>query len=133
SAKVALERVGIRSLINPSPREISLALRELPDRDIFVIREKSETEREKSELADLESAWVDTYFESTRGRIPFPPEEVGRTLATALASGGMSISHILMHAGRRGVRDELKPLLESTVSGLRIPGTHSSNEHVNEV
>ena len=65
--------------------------------------------------------------------IPFPREEVGRSLATALASGEVSISHLLMHAGRRGVRDEVRPLLESTISGLRIPGSHSFNEHVEEV
>jgi len=133
SAKGTLARAGIKSLINPSPRETSLALRELPDLDLFIIRERSDIEREKSELADPEGAWVDTYFESTRGRIPFPREEVGRSLATALASGEVSISHLLMHAGRRGVRDEVRPLLESTISGLRIPGSHSFNEHVEEV
>lgn len=132
NAKEALKEVGLRTLLEPSRNETRLALREFPERDIFIVRELSEV-REGSGLADLETAIVDTYFESTRNRIPFPPEEVGRMIAKLVLSNRLSLSHLLMHAGRRGIRPEFRTIIENLVPDLVLTGPHLRNEKVTTV
>ncbi len=133
SAREALREVGLRALLRPSREEIRLALEEFPEDDLFVLREISDFRGESNGVADLERALVDTYFETTRKRIPFPPEELGRIASRAISTGRVNVSHLLMLAGRRGVKGELRTVLERSMHGLRVPGAHVSNRKVESV
>jgi len=133
NARGALKESGLRCLLKPSRNEIKLALEEFPEKDVFVIRESSDFEGEVGGVADLERALVDTYFEATRGRIPFPPEEVGRMVSKAIATRKVNISHLLELAGRRGIKGEFRTILENLVPDLKLPGLHVRNDKVDAV
>jgi hypothetical protein len=133
NAMEALKEARLRCLLRPSRNEISLALNEFPERDLFVIRESSDIEGEVDGVAVLERALVDTYFEATRRRIPFPPEEFGRIATNIFATRKVSISHLLMLAGRRGIRSELRTIIEKLLPDLELSGAHTTNEHVESV
>lgn len=133
NAKEALAGAGLRCLLKPSRDEMKLALQEFPEIDLFVIRESSNFDGEVRGVADLERALVDTYFETTRRRIPFPPEELGRIASNAISTDRISISHLLMLAGKRGIKAELRTILENLVPDLKLPGRHTRNDKVEAV
>lgn len=133
NAMEALKKARLRSLLRPSRDEINLALREFPENNLFVIRESSDIEGEAGVIAELERALVDTYFETTRKRIPLPPEEFGRMVSNAFATKKVSISRLLMLAGRRGVKSEMRTVLEKLEPDLKLLGPHRKNENVERV
>lgn len=128
-----LKRRGLTCLVAPSKGEIELALELFPDKDIFVARETMNLNGGRDGLAGLERALVDTYFETTRQRIPFPPEEFGRMISKIASSVPIDVSHALMLAGRRGVKKELRTVLEHLLPGLRLHGQHTMNGRVGRV
>lgn len=132
NAREALKESGLRCLLKPSRGEIKLALEEFPEKDLFVIRESSDFE-EAEGVADLERALVDTYFEATRRRIPFPPEEVGRMISKAVATKRVNLSHLLKLAGRRGIKAEFRTILENLMPDLKLLGHHVRNDKVEAV
>ena len=103
---------GLRALLNPSRGEISLALENFPERDIFVIREFSELRGNINGIACYERALVDLYFESTRERIPYPKEEVARIFSMVLRSERINLTRLLMLASRRGIKEEMKAVVK---------------------
>jgi len=133
NAREVLKESGLRCLLKSSREEIKLALQEFPEKDLFIIRESSDFEGEVRGVADLERALVDTYFEATRRRIPFPPEEVGRMASRAIATKKVNISHLLELAGRRGIKAEFRTILEDLVPDLKLPGLHVKNDKVEAV
>ena len=133
SSMESLKESGLVALKNPTRAEVRLALAEFGDADLFIVRERTSLEEKGARFADLEGAMVDTYFESTRKRIPFPPEEVGRMFVNVLAGPHASPAHMLMHAGRRGIRPELRVVMEACRPDLRIPGPRKHNDHVRPV
>jgi hypothetical protein len=133
NAMEALKEADLRCLLRPSRDEINLALNEFPERDLFVIRESLDIEGETNGIALLERALVDTYFETTRRRIPLSPEEFGRMTSNVFATRKVSISRLLLLAGRRGIRAEIRTILERLLPGLDLPGAHVRNVHVKSV
>jgi hypothetical protein len=95
-----LREAGMRALINPKKDEINVALDNFTERDIFVIREFSELAGNVDGIASSERALVDLYFETTRKKIPFPEEEVGRIFLDVLRSEPISYSRLLTLSGR---------------------------------
>ncbi len=133
SAGDELKRKGFTCLVAPSKGEIELTLDLFPDRDIFVVRETMNLDGDKDGFADLERALVDTYFETTRQRIPYPPEEFGRMISKIASSVPIDVSHVLMLGGRRGVKKELRTVLEHLLPGVQLHGHHTVNERVSRV
>jgi hypothetical protein len=129
----ALKEAKLRCLLRPSREEINLALNEFPEKDLFVIRESLDIEGEVDGVAILERALVDTYFETTRRRIPLAPEEFGRMASSVFATKKVSISQLLRLAGRRGIRSEIRTILEELLPDLKLAGTHVMNVHVKSV
>ena len=129
----ALKEKGLRSLLKPSRDETNLALTEFPEADLFIVRESLDITGAVDGAATLERALVDTYFETTRRRIPLAAEEFGRMASNAFATKPMSISHLLMLAGRRGVRPELRTVIEKLIPDLELPGAHVNNKKVESV
>lgn len=133
SSTESLKESGLTALKDPTRGEVRLALAEFSDADLFIVREKAHPEGEEAKFADLEGALVDTYFESTRKRIPYPAEEVGRIFANVLEGPHASPSHILMHAGRRGIKRELRAVMDACRPDLRIAGPRTSDARVRPV
>ena len=111
-AVTLLREAGLRALFNPKRSEVNMALENFPERDIFVIREFSNLLGNIDGNASLERALVDLYFESTRGRIPYPEEEVGRVFSKVLRNERINISRLFMLADRRGIKEEMKALVK---------------------
>ena len=133
NAMDGLRDAGLRCLLRPNRAEINLALSEFPENDLFIIRESAGIEGAVDGTAILERAFVDTYFETTRRRIPLAAEEFGRMASNAIATRHMSVSHLLRLAGRRGIRPEVRTILENLIPELELPGVHIENDHVRRV
>ena len=111
-AVFALREAGMRALLNPTKNELAMALENFNERDIFIIREFSELLGNINGLASLERALVDLYFETTRDKIPFPKEEVGRIFLNVLRKEPISYSRLIGFANRRGIGKEIRAILE---------------------
>jgi len=132
AAVTLLREAEIRALLNPSRSEISIALENFPERDIFVIREFMELTGNTDGNASIERALVDLYFESTRKRIPFSEEETGRILSNVLRTEPINFSHLLMLAARRGIREEMEAIVKFVRPEVPIK-VKSENKHVKKV
>ncbi len=128
---VSLREVGMKALINPTTDEVSMALDNFSEREIFVIREFSELSGNLGGVASLERALVDLYFETTRKKIPFPEEEVGRILLNVLRNEPISYSRLLTFADRRGIKKEIRAILDAV--NPSVPSTEKTNgRHIND-
>jgi len=134
SAAAALEHGGFTALLNPkSGREVNLVLG-LTKGDLFVIRERRGLSgNTKGGVASVERGLIDLYFESTRGRIPFPEVEVGRIMRDALKSGGLDVSRLTKLASRRGIASEIRAILKTEAEFPGGRGRTVFNEHVKAV
>lgn len=129
TATESLTQAGQRPLLNPSTQEIKLALEMFPDRDIFVVREFSELKGNSEGRATPERALVDTYFEGTRERIPYPKTEIGHIIINALRDTDLRITRLLSLANRRNVAPEFKAILKELMPDLPVEGAEV-NKHV---
>jgi len=107
-----LREAGLRVLLNPKRSEVNMALENFTERDIFLVREFYDLLGNVDGGASLERALVDLYFESTRGRIPYPEEEVGRIFSRVLRDERINISRLFMLADRRGIKEEMKAVVK---------------------
>ncbi len=117
-----LREAGLRALLNPTRKEVSVALEIFSERDLFIIREFSELPGNVNGFACLERALVDLYFETTRNRIPFPKEETARIFLNILDKEPISYSRLTQFAARRGIREEILEILNfisPTVSSIK--------------
>jgi len=127
-----LREAGLRALLDPSRSEINIALENFSERDIFIVREFSELLGNVDGNAVMERALVDLYFESTRERIPYPEEEVGRILYRVLTTEPVSISRLFFFAGRRGIRGEMEAIVKYIEPTIPMT-TKAKNERVEKV
>lgn len=113
------------TLLNPQLRDIELALDSFPDADLFIVREFSDLDGNVDGKALLERALVDSYFETTRQRIPFSEEEVARIFASVARNEPISVTKLTRFASRRGIAAEIVAVAK--VMGLPAGrGPHSS-------
>jgi len=131
-AVTLLREAELRALLNPTRSDINMALENFSERDIFVVREFSGLSGNVNGYASIERALVDLYFESTRGRIVFPEEEVGRILFKVLRSESVSISHLFMLASRRGIRGEIEAIAKFVQPELPVK-VKGEKKHVKTV
>jgi hypothetical protein len=130
-AVLSLREAGMRALLNPTRKDITLALENFPERDIFVVREFSELLGNVDGTASLERALVDLYFETTRNRIPFPEEEAARIFLKASRNEPISHSRLLMFANRRGIGREIEVLLDF-VQPMASSSAKVKNKHAKD-
>jgi hypothetical protein len=119
-ASTTLKQENFQAFLNPKRNEVELALQAFEDRDIFVVREYANLEGNVGGRAVLERALVDTYFESTRRRIPFSEMEVGRIMANAFRAERIDIARLLSLAGRRGVKGEIQSIVKVLVPDVPL-------------
>lgn len=125
-AVTSLRDAGLRALLNPTRTEISLALENFPERNVFLIREFSELFGNVNGKACLERALVDLYFETTREKIPFPEEEAGHIFLKVFRNEPINLTRLFMFASRRGVKEELKAITKFMEPDLPVEvGTKS--------
>jgi Fe2+ or Zn2+ uptake regulation protein len=126
-AVISLKEIGLRAILNPKLSEISMALDNFSERDFFVIREFSVLYGNVNGMASLERALVDLYFESTRKKIPYSEEEVGRIFSKVLRNERINISNLFMLASKRGIKDEIKVLLKFIKPEIQIEVKNNVN------
>lgn len=114
------------ALLNPSLREIELTLETRPEANIFIVREFSSLEGSVEGRALLERALVDSYFETTRRKTPYPEEEVARIFANVLRNETVSLSKLTMFARRRGIAPEIATIFNVLKRTIRKPESLSS-------
>jgi hypothetical protein len=112
-----LRRNGLRVLLNPKCRDIELALDSFPEADLFIVREYSDLEGNIGGRPVLERALVDSYFETTRRRIPYPEGEVARIFENALRTEPVSLTRLTRFADARGIVSEMVTVFDA----LRFP------------
>jgi hypothetical protein len=110
-AREALERAGIKSTVNPKDTEDVEKALSLVDGDLIVIRETKGLMGRIGNLACIERALVDLYFESTRRKIPVPVSEVGRVMGEALNETNINVTRMTKIASRRGIDKEIRGIL----------------------
>ena len=131
-ATTILREENFRVFLNPKGNEVEMALQAFEDRDIFVIREYAKLEGNVEGRAVLERALVDTYFETTRRRIPFSEVEVGRIMANVFRTEKIDIARLLSLAGRRGVKGEMQSIVKALIPDVPL-SAGVTNEKVEQV
>ena len=120
------------ALLNPKRKEIETILENVNGKDLFIIREFADLKGNVKGRASLERALIDTYFEVTRGKIPFSEVEVGRIIANTFREENIDVTHLLHLASRRGIKDEFTAVVKGVISDYPVDPM-SKNEHVKNV
>jgi len=120
-----LKNEGLTALLDPTLNQLQAALDLLDTTDIFIIREFSELRGNINGKASLERAIIDTYFETTRNKIPFSEIETGRIIASMFREEKLDITHLLNLASRRGIRDEITAIVKEIMPNYPIKPENS--------
>ena len=131
---VEILREEFPGLVNPKEEAVNVALH-FTEKDLVVVREFSTLYGGEEGVASLEKALVDLYFESTRHRIPFPVDETGRILFSALRNAPIDIAKLNNLATRRGIDGEWRAILKA--AGFEVPAKMNKkvirNRHVEAI
>lgn len=131
SAVNLLRRKGMMALLNPRGSELRLVLKNLAG-DVIVVREYSVLIDNVGGVATLERALVDTYFEGTRGRIPYSRSEIARIVVNVLRKGKVNITRLFTLANRRGVEKEMRAIVKAVFPEIPVRGD-LRNEHIRDI
>jgi len=115
-------------LVNPKEEEVKVAF-DIAKGDLVVVREFSNIFGGKEGVASVERALVDLYFESTRRRIPFPADETGRIILSALRNTKIDFAKLNKSASRRGVEGEFRAIIKA--AGIDVPVNMTEEVKVN--
>jgi hypothetical protein len=115
-------------LVNPTEEEVNVALN-IAEKDLVVVREFSNLSGGRNGVASVERALVDLYFESSRRRIPFPVDEAGRVILSALRNAKIDFAKLNKSASRRGVDEELRAVMKA--ADINVPDTMTKNIKIN--
>jgi len=137
-AKDELLKSGFKALLEPRRGEIALGLDLAAGSELAIIRETSNFYAVEGEVASLERALIDLYFEATRGDYPVPVGEVGRILYNALKGATINYSRLLRCARRRRIEAEVRTILKGLSRYIPVPdhflaGRMEENEHTETV
>jgi hypothetical protein len=132
SAVDILRKNNMTALLNPSESDLELILKNLAKGDVIVVREYSKLIGNVGGVASLERALVDTYFEGTRGRIPYSRTEIARINVNALRKGKVNITRLFTLANRRGVEKEMRAIVKAVFPEVPVKGDWG-NEHIMDV
>lgn len=127
-----LRDAGFLALLNPNRKEVETILESVNDKDFFIIRQFTDLTGNVTGRASLERALVDTYFEVTRGKIPFSEVEVGRIIANTFREENIDVTHLLHLASRRGIRDEFNTVVKEIIPNFPVDSL-SRSKHVRNV
>lgn len=112
---------GTAVLINPALNEIEVMLNNTGIKKMTVIRENNYFYSSKNGLASIESAFVDLFFEVTRGKIPFIKTDLEEIFKSLALNSMVNYSRLLKYAKIRGIKDEIKSFLKHISKSIEIP------------
>ncbi len=127
-----LRDADLLALLNPNRKEVETILENVNGKDLFIIREFADLTGNVNGRASLERALVDTYFEVTRGKMPFSEVEVGRIIANTFREESIDVTHLLHLASRRGIKDEFNAVVKEVIPNFPVDSL-SRNKHVRNV
>ena len=127
-----LRDADLLALLNPNRKEVETILENVNGKDLFIIREFADLTGNVNGRASLERALVDTYFEVTRGKMPFSEVEVGRIIANTFREENIDVTHLLHLASRRGTKDEFNAVVKEVIPNFPVDSL-SRNKHVRNV
>lgn len=122
-AVTALEQLKIPILVNPKRGDISIARSvRAADTEPLVLRETAEFGSVSRQCASAEKAFVDLYYEITRGYYEFPLGDLAHMLVTFYFRGKLNPVRMLQAARRRRIELEIRYLLDAGLSMFHEPG-----------
>jgi len=121
---------GMRAILNPNYKELMIILENFNEQEFFVIREFSFLHGNINGLARIERALIDLYFESTRKKIPYSEEEVGRIFSKVFRNERINISSLFMFADKRGIKNEIQYIVNYIKPNYPIKIT---NNYINPI
>jgi hypothetical protein len=104
-------------LVDPRSEDIELARRVRPSVEPIIVRETADLAFGQGHLATREKAFLDIYFEVTRGYYPFPLGDVAHVLVNFSFHGDLNIVRLLNAGRRRRIEKEIRYIL---IHGLSL-------------
>lgn len=108
-------------LINPSYEEITLLLEKTKVKSLLVGKELNYFYSSKGGIASYEKAFIDLYFEVTRGNLPFIRTDLNEILRSLVMNDELNYSVLLRCAGIRKIESEVDILLKEFSKEFEIP------------
>lgn len=93
-------------LVNPTKDEINLFIEKANAKNFIIIRENSYFYSSKKGIASVDSAFVDLYFEITRGKLPLE-NKLASIFEELAGNDCINISTLLKCAKERGIKKEI--------------------------
>jgi uncharacterized protein DUF6577/putative AbiEi antitoxin of type IV toxin-antitoxin system len=109
----ALEKLGAPLVLNPKAGEVSIARSVRPDDRLIILRETAEFGFVSELFAEEEKAFVDVYYETTRGYYDFSVGDLAHILVTYFYRGKLNPVRMIGAARRRRIEGEIRHLLDS--------------------
>lgn len=122
-AQSTLRSSTLMPLLEPGIHEIENSIAS-SEREIIIIRERQSPVASQENLATKERAFVDLYFESTRGLLPFPVQEVAYIFENMRSTSTLNQPQLIRYAHERKIDGEVEAILEYPKGRLarRNPG-----------
>ena len=106
-----LNAAGIRSILNPKGADEVHQTMLSVEGDLVVIRETKSLSGRDGNIAIVERALVDLYFEASRDKMPVPLTEVGRILRNAIDHGGIDATKMIKLSADHHISREMRSIL----------------------
>jgi hypothetical protein len=111
-ASRSLEGIAVPILVNPKKGEISIARTMRSDVDPVIVRETAEFALVNGFLASTEKAFIDVYYEITRGYYEFPVNDLAHMLINYYRRGQLNPIRMVSAARRRRIDREVRYMLD---------------------
>lgn len=108
----ALEELETPIILNPKKREVSIARAVRPDDGLIIVRETAEFAFVTGFVAVPEKAFVDVYYETTRGYYDFSLGDLAHILVNSFFRGKLNPVRMIGAARRRRIEAEVRHLLD---------------------
>lgn len=103
---------NIDTILNPNKEALRTYLTHYYENDVIILREFNNLDGNQKGTAIIERAVIDTYFESTRGRIPLSPRETGRIIKNLLDKNMLNYNLLLKYSWKRGINSEITKIIK---------------------
>lgn len=108
-------------LLNPTKEEVLLIMNETNKNKLLLIRENAYFYGKEYGLAYPETAFVDLYFEVSRGKIPFMKNDLKEILKELTLHNLINYSRLLRYAHERKLTKEIKNLFSKILEETDLP------------
>lgn len=124
---------NIDAILNPDKNTLRNYLTHYYENDVVILREFNNLDGNQNGTAIIERAVIDTYFESTRGRIPLSPRETGRIIKNLLEENTLNYNLLLKYSWKRGINTEIKKIIKEHRPSFPLKSYNINNKFSYEV